>query len=371
MLVAALLACALPGAGFYLVQLRDGLGVTGLSRDVSWGLYIGQFTFFVGVAASAVTVVLPYYLHDYKAFARVTILGEFLAVSAVVMCVLFIFVDMGQPSRILNVLIHPSLSSLMFWDTVVLLGYLILNLVIGWTTLESERMSAAPPAWVKPLIYLSIPWAVSIHTVTAFLYAGLPGRPLWLTSLMAARFLASAFSSGGAILLITCLVVKRISSFDPGAEPVRALARIVVYFLVTHLFLTGLELFTAYYSAIPSHSRPIDLLLLGRAGNSVFPGMAVSLVLAGLAVPALVTALFSKNEFVLMISSAAAFIAIGIEKGLVLVYGGFIPSPLERVTGYSPTLPEMCITISVWCVGLLILSFLVKMTLHVREQETG
>src|SRR4030067_211703 len=143
-----------------------------MGGDVTWGLYIAQFTFLVGVAASAVMVVLPYYLHNYKAFGKMVILGEFLAVSAVMMCTLFIFVDLGQPARVMDVLGHPTPSSPMFWDSVVLLGYLFLNLVIGCVTFDAERKGAPPPGWVKPLIYLSIPWAISIHTVTAFLYSG-------------------------------------------------------------------------------------------------------------------------------------------------------------------------------------------------------
>jgi hypothetical protein len=86
------------GVGFllYLKQLDFGLGITGLSRDASWGFYIANFTFLVGVAAGGVMVVLPYYLHDYKAFGKVTILGEFLAIASVLMCVTFILVDLGR-----------------------------------------------------------------------------------------------------------------------------------------------------------------------------------------------------------------------------------------------------------------------------------
>src|SRR3990172_3648137 len=189
---------AVIGIGFlaYLKQLSEGLGVTGLSRDVSWGFYIAQFTFLVGVAASAVMLVIPYYLHNYKKFGKIVILGEFLAISAVSMCMLFILVEMGESMRVLNVVLHPTPNSVMFWDAVVLNGYLFINLIVGWTTLGADRKGVPAPSWVKPLIYLSIPWAVSIHTVTAFLYAGLPGRHLWLTAIMAARFLASAFAAG-------------------------------------------------------------------------------------------------------------------------------------------------------------------------------
>ena len=149
------------GLGFaaYLTQWNRGLTITGLSRDVSWGIYIAQFTFLVGVAASAVMVVLPYYLHDVKAFGKITILGEFLAIASVTMCLLFIIVDLGKPMRLLNVLLYPTPNSILFWDMIVLNGYLLLNLLIGWNVLEAERKGTHYPKWVKPLIYLSIPWA--------------------------------------------------------------------------------------------------------------------------------------------------------------------------------------------------------------------
>lgn len=193
------LLCVIAGCGLvYLDQLQSGLGITGMNREVSWGLYISQFTYFVGVAASAVMLVLPAYFHHYKKFKRMIIFGEFMAVAAVVMCALFIVVDLGQPQRMLNVMLHPTPNSVMFYDMIVLIGYLCLNIVIGWVTLEAERLDVEPPKWVKPLIYLSILWAFSIHTVTAFLYAGIPGRHYWLTAIMAARFLSSAFCSGPA-----------------------------------------------------------------------------------------------------------------------------------------------------------------------------
>jgi molybdopterin-containing oxidoreductase family membrane subunit len=160
----------------YLFQMREGLTVTGLSRDVPWGFYIAQFTFLVGVAASAVMVVLPYYLHNHKSFGRLTVLGEFLAIAACGMCMLFVFVDMGQPMRVLNMMLHPTPNSLMFWDFLVLSGYLLLNVVISQVTFGAERKGVPPPKWIKPVIVLSIPWAVSIHTVTAFLYSGLEAR---------------------------------------------------------------------------------------------------------------------------------------------------------------------------------------------------
>ncbi|PJA49159.1 MAG: menaquinol oxidoreductase, partial [Syntrophobacterales bacterium CG_4_9_14_3_um_filter_49_8] len=257
------------GAGFYfyLRQLSYGLGITGMSRDVSWGLYITQFTFLVGVAASAVMVVLPYYLHNYKIFGKITILGEFLAVASVAMCLTFIIADLGQPARAFNVLLYPTPTSILFWDMVVLNGYLLLNIVIGWTVLASERKSVPPPAWVKPLIYLSIPWAVSIHTVTAFIYAGIPGRGFWLTAIMAPRFLASAFASGPALLILMCFIVRRFTRFDPGKEAIQSLAKIVAYAVAVSVFFVLLEIFTVFYSQIPEHMHHFECLFFGMEGH--------------------------------------------------------------------------------------------------------
>jgi len=224
------------GVFFYLKQFAFGLGITGLSRDVSWGFYIAQLTFLVGVAASGVMVVLPYYLHNYKQFGKLTILGEFLAIAAVAMCILFVFVDVGQPFRMMNILLHPSPSSILFWDTVVLSGYMLLNIVISHVVLDSERKSIPPPKWIKPVIILSIPWAISIHTVTAFLYAGLAARPFWMTAILAPRFLASAFSSGPALLLVLVFIVKRMTKFDPGKEAVQKLALIITYAMAANIF---------------------------------------------------------------------------------------------------------------------------------------
>src|SRR5512135_2724768 len=251
----------------YLRQFQYGLGITGLHRDVSWGLYIGQFTFLVGVAASAVMLVIPYYLHDFKKFGRIVILGEFLAIAAVTMCILFIFVDMGQPMRIMNVVLHPTPNSVMFWDSVVLVGYLCINLLVGWVTLSSDRKGTPPPKWIKPWIYLSIPWAVSIHTVTAFLYAGLPARHFWLSAVMAARFLASAFAGGPALLIILALIVRKVSKFDPGKEAIQAVGKIVAYAMLANVFLLGLEFFTAFYSGIPGHAQSFLYLYKGFEGH--------------------------------------------------------------------------------------------------------
>jgi len=370
--ILVLLAFIGVGFLFYLKQFSYGLGLTGLSRDVSWGFYISQFTFLVGVAASAVMLVIPYYLHDYKKFGKIVILGEFLAVAAVTMCILFIFVDMGQPMRILNVILHPTPNSILFWDTVVLSGYLLLNIIIGWTTLESDRYQVAPPSWVKPLIYISIPWAISIHTVTAFIYAGLPGRHFWLTAIMAARFLASAFASGPALLILMSMLVRNLTKFDPGREQIQAIGKIVTYAMSANVFFFLLEIFTAFYSRIPGHMSSFEYLFVGLEGHGrLVPLMWTSAVLAVFSLILLINPATRKNERTLAVAAAAVFISLWIDKGFGLIVGGFVPNMFERVTEYWPTLPETFITLGVWAMGFLILTILYKVAVGVREETAG
>lgn len=365
---------AIIGAGVisYLRQYDYGLGITGMSRDVSWGFYISQFTFLVGVAASAVMLVIPYYLHDYKKFGKIVILGEFLAISAVTMCILFIFVDLGQPTRVMNVILHPTPNSILFWDAMVLNGYLFINLIVGWTTLTADRKGTPPPNWVKPLIYLSVPWAVSIHTVTAFLYAGLPGRHFWLTAVMAARFLASAFASGPALLILLCLIVRKVSKFDPGKEAIQTLGKIVTYAMFANVFLLGLEFFTAFYSQIPGHMHAFEYLYVGLEGHSkLVPLMWISSILAVAALIFLVNPNMRRKESMLAFASVMVFISLWIDKGFGLVVGGFVPNPFERVTEYWPTLPETLVTLGVWAIGFLILTILYKVAIAVRERTAS
>jgi len=367
------LACLLGimGLGFimWLWQFRVGLGITGMSRDVSWGFYIGQFTYLVGVAAAGVMVVLPYYLHHYKAFGRITILAEFMAVGAVSMCLLFILVDLGNPVRALNVMLHPTPNSVLFWDMIVLNGYLFLNVFIGWNVLSAERKGSLPPGWIKPFIYLSIPWAISIHTVTAYLYAGLPGRHFWLTAVMAPRFLSSAFCAGPALLILLCLIVRKTTRFDPGKEQIRTLGSIVAYALILNVFFFVCELFTVFYSQIPGHMDHFRYLFFGFEGHgNLVPLMWFAFALMTMAIILLVIPACRRDEGVLAVACVLTIIGTWIDKGFGLVVGGFVPNPLHEITEYWPTVPEALIALGVWATGFLIISVLYKVATTVKEE---
>jgi Ni/Fe-hydrogenase subunit HybB-like protein len=258
---------------------------------------------------------------------------------------------------------------MMFWDMLVLSGYLGLNAVIARTTLESERRAVPPPAWMKPLVLLSIPWAVGIHTVTAFLYSGLAARPFWMTAILAPRFLASAFASGPALLILICLVLKRVSRFDAGKEAVERLAVTAAYAMATNVFFASVELFTASYSAIPEHREAFQYLFLGLDGHArLVPWIWSAEALAVAALVLLIRPATRRREGTLAVACAAVFASIWIEKGLGMVVTAFVPSPLGRLTEYFPTLPEALIALGIYAFGAAVVTVLARIALSVRGQ---
>jgi molybdopterin-containing oxidoreductase family membrane subunit len=261
---------------------------------------------------------------------------------------------------------------MMFWDLVALSGYLVLNAVITLVTLSAERKSVAPPAWIKPIILVSIPWAISIHTVTAFLYNGLPGRSFWLTALLAPRFLASAFASGPALLILLCMIMRKLTRFDAGREPIQKLALIVMYALGAHLFFVLMEVFTVFYSGIPEQIQHFHYLFLGLDGHAALvPWTWVSVVLTPVALCLLIWHRTRKDEKVLAFVCVLVCLSLWIDKGIDLIVGGFVPSPLGAVTEYAPTLPEVAITLGIWAFGFLTLTVFYKITLSVRATLEG
>jgi Ni/Fe-hydrogenase subunit HybB-like protein len=368
LLVSGLLILMAAGLAAYLQQWNTGLAVTGLGRDISWGLYIANFTFFVGVAASAVMLIIPYYLHNSKEFRRIIILGEFMAVAACLVAITFIIMDLGQPARLFNIILYPSPSSIIFWDVVVITGYLLLNIVLGWVVLDAEYKEVDPPAWIKPFAIVSIVWAVSIHTVTAFIYAGLAARLFWLTALMAPRFLASAFASGPALLILLALAMKKWGGFDTGDQSIDKVAKIVAYATSVTVFLLLMEVFTVFYSQVPEAMAHFQYLLFGLDGYyGLVPWTWASILLACAAIVLLVIPSTRKNPATLALACAAVFIAIWLDKGLGLVVPGFVPSPLGEISEYTPTMIEILITMGVWAMGGLIVTLLFRVVMGIRQ----
>jgi molybdopterin-containing oxidoreductase family membrane subunit len=369
-----LLVIILVGFGAYLRQSDQGLIVTSMRDQVSWGFYIANFTYLVGVAAAAVLLVIPAYLYHFKPIKEIVLFGELLAITAVIMCIFFVVIDMGQPLRVWHML--PLLGtmnfpdSLLAWDVFVLNGYLAVNLLLViyalWRLAAGKEYNLAR---IMPLILLSIPLAISIHTVTAFLYNGLSARPFWNASILAPRFLASAFCSGPAIMLILLQLIRKFTKVQIDNRALFKIAELIAYTMAINLFLLGAEVFKEFYSD-SIHVAPLEYLYLGLHGkNMLTPWMWIALAFN---VSAFCIFLIPRRrENIVLLNCGAILIVIGvyIEKGLGLIVPGFVPDVLGEIYEYWPTATEVMITAGIWAMGALLYTVAIKFTVPIYTGE--
>jgi Ni/Fe-hydrogenase subunit HybB-like protein len=362
------------GAIAYLQQLNEGLIVTAMRDQVSWGFYISNFTFLVGVAAAAVLLVIPAYIYHWKPIKEIAVLGELLAVSAIVMCLLFVTVDIGHPERFwhlipkIGILNFPQ--SLLAWDVVVLNTYLVLNLTIAVYILYNLYYKREPNKnFTTPLLLFSIPSAVSIHTVTAFLYNGLGARPFWNSSILVPRFLASAFCSGPAFMILIFMLVRKYTKFKIEDKAIQKVAELIAYAMFINLLLLGAELFKEYYTAT-IHLDSVQYLFQGLHGHSALvPWIWTALIFN-------VTAFFlfllpdtRRNNLTLIIACILVFIGVYIEKGMGLVIPGFIPDTLGEIYEYAPTGIELLLSMGIWATGLFVFTLLLRVAIPILDGD--
>jgi molybdopterin-containing oxidoreductase family membrane subunit len=359
--------CILQGTHAYFQQVQEGLIVTSMRDSVSWGFYIGNFTFLVGVAASAVMLVIPAYIYDWKPIKEVVIFGELLAVAAITMCLLFVMVDMGHPERFWHLI--PLIgsvnfpSSLMAWDALVLNGYLILNAVVAgyllWCAFQGREYNHS---FVVPLVIASIPLAVGIHTVTAFLYNGMASRPYWNSAILAPRFLASAFCSGPAVLLILFQILRRITRFEIKDDAIAKIAELMAYAMGFNLFLYGAEIFKEYYSAT-HHAIHYEYLFHGLGGEPSPIALYgwLSLIFAIVAFLLFLIPATRKNVVTMNAGALLIYFSVYIEKGIALIIPGYTPDTLGQVYPYVPSVVEIRVAMGIFGLGFLFFTLTVRL----------
>lgn len=341
------------------------MGVTGLTDQVSWGIYVANFVFLVGVAAGAVTIVFPAYVYQYAPLKKVAVLGEMLAISAVIICMLFIVFHMGRPDRLWHMIpgvgIYNFPHSILAWDMLVLTGYFFLNAVGAFYFLY-KRYSGAQInySFYLPLVFVSIFWAVSIHTVTAFLLSTLPAKPMWHHGIMPIRFIATAFAAGPAAIIIVFLVVRNKTKLWIEDKAIDLLSTILVFSLTIALFLAFSEVVTAFYHPT-EHSSGLRYLMFGAHGvNRLVPWFwTATLALIGGCI-ALMFPSVRKNYQLLPFICALIFVGIWIEKGLCLIIPGSVPTPIGEYMEYSPSIIEIMNSLGNWAIGLMIMTLLLK-----------
>lgn len=369
-----LTALALVGANAWAVQVRDGMIVTNMSDHVSWGLYIANFTFCVGLAAGGVMMVIPAYLYDDEEMHGLVIIGEAVAIAAILMSTLSVVVDLGRPDRFWHLI--PGIGkfnwplSMLTWDILVLNGYLLINLHIVGYLLYMQYLGRKPnPGWYVPFVFLSIIWAISIHTVTAFLYCGLGGRPFWNTALLAPRFLASAFVSGPAFILLVLRTLRSTTRWEWSSRPAQTLIQIIRIAMAINLLMLGSELFTLFYTG-SGHAASARYLFFGSHGaNGLVPWIWSAILLNVLGTILFYLPAALERGWVRMAACLMCIVGIWIEKGMGLVIPGFIPSTLHEVVEYAPSLTEWKVTVGIWAFGMLVLTVLVKLIAAIELKQ--
>lgn len=364
---------AVMGALLYK-QFDEGLIVTNMRDQVSWGWYIANFTFLVGVAAAAVVLVIPGYLYEYKPIKEIVVLGEIMAISAVSMCLIFVTIDMGSPERFWHLIpgigIFNFPRSILAWDVLVLNTYLVLNLfMVTYSLYKHYKGEHYSKKFIMPFIIFSIPAAISIHTVTAFIYAGLPSRPFWNIDILAPRFIASAFCSGPALMLILFQVIRKTTTFKVSDEALFKVGEIITYAMALNLFFLVSETYTSTYNPtaeIASH----HYLWHGLEGhNQLVPWIWTALILNSIAWLLLLIPKARNRISTLNLACVLIFAGVYIEKGMGLVFPGFIPSTLGEIYEYFPNKLEFWISIGVWAFGLLIFTVLSKIAIAINAGE--
>lgn len=368
--ISSLLLLIIWGALGYFEQLKSGLAVTNMNDSISWGFYIGNFTFLVGVAAAAILLVIPAYVYHWKPIKEITIFGEILAVSAVIMALGFVIVDMGGPFRLwhmipfIGILNFPD--SLLAWDSIVLNLYFFLNLFIVTYLLYMHFIKKEYNKKIfNKLILLSIPMAISIHTVTAFLFNGMAARPYWNSALLAPKFIASAFCSGPAVLLILFQILKKTTKFDIKQEAIEKIAELMAYSMFLYLFLFFSEIFKEVYSNT-HHVVHLKYLFLGVKGHNDLVLYAwMSIIFSIIAFLLFLIPKTRKNIITLNLGAVLIYIGVYIEKGIALITPGYSPDTLGQLFIYRPSMIEIRTAVMIFSLGFLLFTFMSKIAVEI------
>ncbi|MBK1827102.1 sulfate reduction electron transfer complex DsrMKJOP subunit DsrP [Haloferula rosea] len=371
-----LTAISLVGVHAWAVQVEQGMVVTAMNDHVSWGLYIANFTFLVGLAAGGVMMVIPAYIYHDRDMHDTVIIGELLAIASIVMCLLFVVVDLGRPDRFWHLM--PFVGkfnwpvSMLTWDVIVLNGYLLLNLHICGYLLYKRFLGETPERkWYVPFVFISIAWAISIHTVTAFLYCGLGGRPFWNTALLAPRFLTSAFVAGPAFIVVVLQLIRRLTKFKVGEGSIRTLTGIMRITILINLIMMASEIFTAFYTG-GAHAVSSQYLYFGHDGrNALVPWIWTSAAFMVIGAVLLLRPKVHEHLWTLDIACVLVFIGVWIEKGMGLIIPGFIPSTLHEWVEYVPSATEWKVTAGIWAGGLMIYTLLLKVAIPVFTKKVS
>jgi Ni/Fe-hydrogenase subunit HybB-like protein len=386
-LVATLSACLY----CYYLQLRDGLGVTGLRDYIAWGMYISNFVFFVassliGMLMSAVLGLIG--IKWVKPLARI---AEFIALGFAAVAGLVIISDMGRPERLAYVFIYGRFQSPILWDVTVVVTYVLISALLVYLPLIPDLAIGArrieKPGWLRKaysilavnwngtqeqhrilnrsvfiLLVLIVPVAFAIHTVTSWLFAS-TARAGWNSTIFGPYFVSGAFVAGLASVIIAMYFFRRNyrlekyitdDHFDKVGKLLVLICLVYLYFNLNEFLVPGYKLEKA------------DLVHLQSIFTGQFAGLFWFAQIFGLILPILLL-LFKKmrRPLPMLILAILLFAASWTKRYIIVVPTQEDPFlPMQHVPAnflmYQPTLTETGITLGSFILVLMIVTILSK-----------
>jgi len=365
------------GVYAYSFQFMKGLGVTGLNKPVFWGLYIANFIFCVGLSAGGIAVSAMVHILNKEEMKPIAIIAEILSISFLILAALFIVLDMGQPTRLLYVIRNANFSSPLLWDVTIINSYLILCSALLFFSVRAQVVKAAlghPGRFIlvrlltlgytdiseaslkrdrrilKTLAIVSIPGAVALHSVTAWILGLVKGQPGWNTPILAPLFISSALASGLAGVIVAVWAGRKLFRIDIGDEIILQLGTFLFLSIPVLAYLLFTEFLTVGYSGSPAHIQVLEEILWGR-----FSGIFWFDTIVGILIPFVLLGLpWTRTPSWTVVASLLVIVGVFAERTYLLLPSLMRGGPLDITNVYSPTTIEWTLMAAAYSAGLLL-----------------
>ena len=365
--VIALAAAVAIGLVLYVIQLINGLGVTGMNNSTSWGLYLTTFMFFVGLSAGGLIVASSasiFHIEKFKAVALPAVICSLVCICCAGICVL---VDLGGVQRIWRMLVGLNFTSPLAWDMIVITLYIVLN-ILYLVFMCGKKADADKVAVISRF---ALPCAILVHSVTAWIFGLEIAKEAWNTALLAPIFVASAMDSGLALLMLVLFGLKAKGLFETSKELFSSLAGLLCTCTAVDFYFIFCEVLTTAYNGTAAGNAVIDTLLFG--GTAPFFWFEI---ICGLVVPVAILVFAKNRQNMKMVGLASILVVLGVFcKRCWLMFTGFATpnivggngitlgtsaaqtgdaSTVWSVMGtYMPTVSEVLVTLGIFALAAL------------------
>lgn len=347
----------------WYVQFSEGLIVTDMRDVVMWGLYIANYSFFLGISAGSLIISAVAYVFDLERYKQVSRIAVVIATICGILAMVFILVDLGHPERaVVEMILTPNPASMFISDFIMLSLYLLVCIIYGWTAIRGKGNELR----TKALATIAIILAILAIGVSSWVFGFVKARPMWSSALLTPLFISSAFVSGIALVIFTAILASRFTKIEVEPTLLSDLGKILAILIPIDLFLLLTETVTVWYAEIPSHVETTSLLLTGPYSTLFW-----SEVVVGAFVPFLILAYprTRKSISVLAIASVLVMVGVFVKKfnlvvpGLSLQTLGILGgSPLGELMGtYSPTWVEWAIVAGLYALGMFLFTVSMKL----------